>query len=68
MSIDEARDLKRTRSKEKAAAAGTVWVAVTGFPSWQDAVDYANTEPAQAAGEFFASHNGDGTVDGSYFL
>ncbi|MFD3946276.1 hypothetical protein [Streptomyces sp. NPDC058579] len=68
MSIDEARDLKRSRSKEKDAAPGAVWIAVTGFAYWWDAVDFANLEPAQAGGEFIASHNADGTVDGSYFF
>ncbi|MGX1886872.1 hypothetical protein [Streptomyces sp. NPDC055287] len=68
MSINEARDLKRARSKEQAAAPDAVWWAVTGFSSWQEAVDHANLEPAQAGGEFTASHNADGTVDGSYFF
>ncbi|MEU7039308.1 hypothetical protein ABZ958_37510 [Streptomyces sp. NPDC046237] len=68
MSINEARDLKAARSKERAAAPGATWLAVAGFPSWQEAVDFANLEPAQAGGEFIASHNADGTVDGSYFF
>ncbi|MCC3775087.1 hypothetical protein [Streptomyces sp. UNOB3_S3] len=65
LSVDEARALKEARA---AAQPGAVWHAVTGFSTWTDAVDFANTNPAQGEGEFIASHNTDGTVDGAYFF
>ncbi|KJY41771.1 hypothetical protein VR41_10995 [Streptomyces sp. NRRL B-1568] len=68
LSIDEARTLKKTRSAAQQAQPGAVWNSVTGFATWADAVNFANLNPAQGAGEFVASHNTDGTVDGAYFF
>jgi hypothetical protein len=63
-----AAEHKKQKAAIRAANPNAIWRLVN-FPTMEEAVDFANVDPAQKGGEFGAAPNPvDGGIGGYYFF